>query len=151
MRLTTFSDYALRVLIYLSLRDGKPTIREISERYGISKNHLMKVVSLLARSGFVHSTRGPGGGLSLARAPENIVLGDVIRETEDDLALVECFRPGNQCVITPECQLAGMLDEALGAFIGVLDRYTLADILENRKGLAKILLIDQPEPVGEVT
>jgi Rrf2 family nitric oxide-sensitive transcriptional repressor len=144
MRLTAFSDYALRVLIYLSLKtDRKSTIREISDRYGISKNHLMKVVSLLTRAGFVDSTRGPGGGLALAQAPQDIRVGDVIRQTEDDLALVECFRQDNRCVITPVCELVGMIDEALKAFVDVLDRYTLADVVSNREGLVRVLLLDR--------
>ena len=144
MRLTTFSDYALRVLIYLSLNeDRKSTIREISDGYGISKNHLMKVVSLLTRAGFVDSTRGPGGGLSLAQAPQDIRIGDVIRQTEDDLSLVECFRTDNRCVITPVCELAGMIDKALRAFVEVLDCYTLADVVSNREGLVRVLLVEK--------
>ena len=133
MRLTTFSDYALRVLMFLAVRDDrKSTIGEISERYGISKNHLMKVVSLLTRQGFVLSTRGPGGGLFLARRAEEIVIGDVIRKTEDDLALVECFRSGNACTISNHCKLGPVLGQALKAFVAVLDGVTLADIVSNR-------------------
>ena len=136
MRLTTFSDYALRVLMFLAVRDDrKSTIGEISNRYGISKNHLMKVVSLLTRQGFVLSTRGPGGGLFLAKHAEEIVIGDVIRKTEDDLAMVECFRADNVCTISNHCMLSPVLDQALKAFVAVLDGITLADIVVNRDQL----------------
>ena len=140
MRLTTFSDYALRVLMFLAVQDDrKSTIGEISERYGISKNHLMKVVSLLTRQGFVLSTRGPGGGLFLARPAEQIIIGDVVRKTEDDLALVECFRADNACVISDCCKLGSVVGQALKAFVAVLDGFTLADIVSNRDQLRMTL------------
>ena len=140
MRLTTFSDYALRVLMFLAVQDArKSTIAEISDRYGISKNHLMKVVSLLTRQGFVLSTRGPGGGLSLARPAAEIVIGDVVRKTEDDLALVECFRPTNACPISDHCKLSPLLGQALQAFLAVLDDRTLADIVSNHRELSTSL------------
>ena len=133
MRLTTFTDFALRVLMFLAVRDErKSTIGEISGHFGISKNHLMKVVSLLTRQGFIRSVRGPGGGLVLARPARDIVIGDVIRKTEDDLALVECFRPDNDCIITDHCKLSAVMGQALKAFLAVLDGYTLADIVTNR-------------------
>ena len=131
MRLTQYTDFSLRVLIYLGLRpDRRCTIREISEAYDISRNHLMKVVQQLAAEGYVESTRGVGGGLILAHEPASTGIGDVIRAMEPDLGLVECMRPNNQCVIAGACRLQGMLDEAREAFLEVLDRYTLADILD---------------------
>lgn len=133
MRLTQYTDYSFRVLIYLGLRpDRRCTIREISEAYGISRNHLMKVVQQLAAEGYVESTRGVGGGLMLAHAPDQFGIGDVVRAMEPDIGLVECMRPKNECVITGACRLYGMLGEARDAFFEVLDRYTLADILEPR-------------------
>jgi len=140
MRLTTFSDYALRVLMFLAVQqERRSTISEISDRYGISKNHLMKIVSLLSRHGFVVSTRGPGGGLFLARPAEEISIGEVIRQTEDDLALVECFRADNGCAISDHCQLCPVLCQALKAFVAVLDGMTLADIVGNRDQLRACL------------
>lgn len=140
MRLTSFTDYAFRVLIYLALHpDRRVTIREISEAYGISRTHLMKVVNLLARQELVDAQRGPAGGLSLARAPAEIGVGEVVRKTEDELALVECFRGDNACRITPVCLLAGMLGKALKAFLAELDRWTLADVVANADALRGVL------------
>lgn len=142
MRLTQYTDFSLRVLIYLGLHnDRRCTIREISEAYGISRNHLMKVVQQLAAEGFVESVRGVGGGLSLAHAPEELSVGRIVRAMEPDMGLVECMRPNNECVITGACALAGMLGEARTAFLVVLDGYTLGDILlpARRKDLSKLL------------
>jgi Rrf2 family nitric oxide-sensitive transcriptional repressor len=130
MRLTNFSDYALRVLLYAAARrDELITIEETAKLYGISKAHLMKVVNQLTRAGFLRAVRGRSGGLTLAMRPNKISLGDVVRATEPDFALVECFSPDNRCLITPRCRLRGVLKEALGAFIATLDRYTLADLV----------------------
>jgi Rrf2 family nitric oxide-sensitive transcriptional repressor len=130
MRLTNFSDYALRVLLYAAVRhDELITIEETAKVYGISKAHLMKVANQLTRAGFLTAVRGRSGGLELAMRPNKIRLGDVVRATEPDFALVECFSPDNQCRITPRCRLRGVLKEALGAFIATLDRYTLADLV----------------------
>lgn len=132
MRLTDFSDYSLRVLMYAAARDGQLiTIEETAQVYGISRAHLMKVANQLTRAGFLRAVRGRSGGLALARTPGQIRLGDVLRVTEPDFALVECFRSDNSCLITPRCRLRGMLKEALAAFSGTLDRYTLADLLLN--------------------
>ena len=145
MRITQYTDYALRVLIYLGLEDQKlSTIGEIAERYVISRSHLMKVVNQLVQEGFVEGVRGKGGGIRLAMPAEQIRIGDVIRKIEPDLALVECFGPGNQCVITPACDLKRALSEALKAFLAVLDDYTLADFLNKRAPLLQLL---QLEPV----
>jgi Rrf2 family nitric oxide-sensitive transcriptional repressor len=130
MRLTNFSDYALRVLMYAAVRRGALiTIEETADRYGISRTHLMKVANLLTRSGYLTAVRGRAGGLRLNRAPEEIGLGDVVRATEPDFDLVECFAADGRCRITPNCRLRGVLGEALSAFVSILDRYTLADLV----------------------
>ncbi|QOC22943.1 Rrf2 family transcriptional regulator [Wenzhouxiangella sp. AB-CW3] len=133
MRLTLHTDLALRVLIYLALiRPERATIQQIAETYGISRNHLMKVVHQLVTLGYVRSTRGAGGGIELARDPGNIRIGQLVSRVESDFRLVECFRPDNACVITPVCRLPGMLDEALTRFRETLDQYTLADLTRPR-------------------
>jgi Rrf2 family nitric oxide-sensitive transcriptional repressor len=130
MRLTNFSDYALRVLMYAAVHEDRLiTIDEAAKVYGVSRAHLMKVVNQLTRAGYLNAVRGRSGGLALAKRPARIRLGDVLRLTEPDFALVECFGSGSQCVITPRCRLRGALKEALGAFLGTLDRYTLADLV----------------------
>jgi Rrf2 family nitric oxide-sensitive transcriptional repressor len=140
MKLTRFTDYSLRVLIYLGLKDnGRVTIREISDAYGISRNHLMKVVSLLTRMGYLDARRGPGGGIALSRPPVEIILADVIRDMEDDLNLVECFCDGGTCVIKPMCKLKAVLSQALLAYLETLERYTLLDLLKPRKQLIEVL------------
>ena len=140
MKLTRFTDYSLRVLIYLGLKDdGRVTIREISEAYGISRNHLMKVVSLLTRMGYLDARRGPGGGIALARSTSDIVIADVVRDMEDDLNMVECFCEGGSCIINPVCELKSVLTQALSAYLDTLERYTLRDLLEPRQQLAEVL------------
>jgi len=140
MKLTRFTDYSLRVLIYLGLRDnGRVTIREISDAYGISRNHLMKVVSLLTRMGYLDARRGPGGGIALAKSPDDIVISNVIRDMEDDLNLVECFCIDGQCVIKPMCELKLVLKQALEAYLETLDRYTLRDLIKPRGALSRAL------------
>ena|SRR5690606_35947025 len=130
MRLTNFSDYALRVLMYAAARsDRLITIEETAAVYGISRAHLMKVVNQLTRAGYLKATRGRSGGLSLAKRPNRIKLGEVLRLTEPDFALVECFGADNNCLISPSCRLRGAFKEALAAFTDTLDRYTLADLI----------------------
>ncbi len=142
MRLTVFTDYALRVLMYLAVKpEQRVTIRDVAESYGISRNHLMKVVNKLTRAELVEASRGVNGGLKLARAPETITVGEVVRKTEDEIALVECFRADNQCIITPECALKNVFGEAQAAFLDVLDAYTLADLMAPKARLAKRLRI----------
>jgi Rrf2 family nitric oxide-sensitive transcriptional repressor len=135
MQLTRYSDYSLRVLIYLAVRPEQlATIEEISQAYRISKAHLMKVVHQMGRAGFLETVRGRGGGFRLARAAEEISIGDVIRFTEDRMDLVECFDPGtSHCRIEPVCGLRGVLEDALDAFLKTLDRYTLADLVARRR------------------
>lgn len=130
MRLTNFSDYALRVLLFAAARGEELiTIEETAKAYGISRTHLMKVANQLTRSGYLKAVRGRSGGLALAMRPNKICLGDVVRATEPDFAMVECFSPDNRCLITPRCRLKGVLKEALGAFMATLDHYTLADLV----------------------
>jgi Rrf2 family nitric oxide-sensitive transcriptional repressor len=134
MRLTNFSDFALRILMYAAAQDERLiTIEETAELYGISRAHLMKVANQLTRAGYLTAVRGRSGGLKLAKRPNKIRLGDVVRATEPDFALVECFGADNHCLITPRCRLRGALKEALGAFVATLDRYTLADLLLSPK------------------
>ena len=145
MRLTTFSDYALRVLVYLGVRDGElATVAGIAAAYGISANHLVKVVHHLGRHGYVETLRGKGGGMRLARAPERINLGELVRGAEEK-RLVECFDPASStCRIESACVLRGVLGEALEAFFAVLDRHTLADLLRPGRKLARVLVLPPP-------
>ena len=130
MRLTNFSDYALRLLMYAAAQEDRLiTIEETAELFGISRAHLMKVANQLTRAGYLKAIRGRSGGLTLAKSPKKIRLGDVLRLTEPDFALVECFTSGNQCLITPRCRLRGVLNEALSVFFRKLDSYTLADLV----------------------
>jgi Rrf2 family transcriptional regulator, nitric oxide-sensitive transcriptional repressor len=130
MHITQHTDYALRVLIFLASNEHRlATIQEISERFQVSRAHLMKVVNQLIRNGFVEGIRGKGGGLRLARPAPDIAVGDVIRKMETDLALVECFNEESRCLLTANCQLKGVLADALGAFFASLDRVPLSQIL----------------------
>jgi Rrf2 family nitric oxide-sensitive transcriptional repressor len=131
MQVSLHADYALRFLIYLSTHpDRLVTTREVSSAYGISKHHLVRVVHTLAEHGYVDIQAGRSGGVRLAREPHLIRLGDVIRNAEPNMRLVECFDgPTNTCPIAPVCALKGMLNEALNAFLISLNRYTIADVL----------------------
>lgn len=141
MRLTVYTDYSLRVLMFLAVKgDELATIAEIAKAYAISKNHLMKVVHQLGLAGYVETVRGKGGGLRLARPPQDIVLGKVVRRTEPDMALVPCFDPDDaSCAIFSGCMLRGVLSEARDAFLAALDRHTLADLVRPRAPLQKLL------------
>lgn len=140
MRLSSFSDYSLRVLMYLGVHAGRlVTIAEIGSAYGISVNHLTKVVHQLGRLGYVETVRGKGGGIRLGKPPAEIRLGEVIRQTETDWALVECFSTGAGCQIHAACRLPPILDEALAAMFKVLDSYTLADLLQSPGDLTKMI------------
>ena len=142
MRLTFYSDYSLRLLMYAAIKpDQLVTIQEVADAYGISKNHLMKVAFELGRNGFLETVRGRNGGLRLARKPGEIGLGDVVRLTEEDFTMVECFDPAsNSCAITRACRLKGVLAKALNAYLAVLDEYTLADLTEKHPALSRLLL-----------
>jgi len=140
MRLSSFSDYSLRVLMYLGAHRGRlATVGEIATAYAISGHHLTKVVNLLGHLGYIETVRGKGGGIRLGRAPEEIGLGEVIRQTENDFALVECFAGGSQCQIQGACRLPPILDQALAAMFAVLDRHTLADLLQESVSLRRAL------------
>jgi len=137
MKLTQYTDYALRVLMYLGVRgEGLATITEISECYGISRNHVMKVVYDLGQLEFIETVRGRHGGLRLRRDPADVNVGELVRQMEHHFALVECLGPDNHCCLTPVCVLRGAVNEALEAFLEVLDGYTLADLIAPRSRLA---------------
>lgn len=133
MRLTLHTDYALRLLMLLALEpDDVHTVEDVARRYAISRNHLNKVVQTLAQAGFIESQRGRGGGVRLAARPADINLGRVVRATEDNFHIVECFHSEtNTCIASPACGLRDPLQQALGAFMAVLDRHSLADLLRN--------------------
>jgi len=142
MRLTVFSDYTLRVLMYLALdRSRLATIPEIAAAYGISENHLMKVVHQLARAGVVESVRGKGGGVRLAWAPEDIRLGAIVRASESDAPIVECLSGDPMaCRIGASCRLRGMLVDAFDALYDSLDEHTLADLVTAPRALRHALV-----------
>lgn len=132
MQLTRYTDYSLRVLVYLCLKkDDSVTITEIAEYYQISRNHLVKVVHHLANLGFIRTTRGKGGGIRIAHPPNEISIGDVVRKTEPNFDIVECFSNKKQsCMVEPICALKGILSDASQSFLDVLDQYTLADAIK---------------------
>ena len=135
MRLTRYTDYAMRVLLYLGARqDRLCSIAEIAQAYGISQNHLMKVVNDLANAGYVASARGRGGGIRLGRPAGEINVGALVRHTEDGFELVDC----GDCLISPACGLTVALAEALAAFMAVLDGYTLKDLLTARADIGEL-------------
>ncbi|SES79693.1 transcriptional regulator, BadM/Rrf2 family [Nitrosomonas europaea] len=144
MRLTNYSDYALRILIYLGLkREELSTITEIADCYGISRNHVVKIVHHLGQLGYVDTLRGKNGGIRLAHAPEKINIGEVIRHTETSMDIVECFSNQNSCIIGCSCVLRTAISEALSAFMAVLDDYTLADLIAPRRQLSRKLHVMQ--------
>jgi Rrf2 family nitric oxide-sensitive transcriptional repressor len=135
MRLTSYSDYSIRVLLYLASQknDKLANIKEIAEAYDISKNHLMKIIYNLGKMGYIETIRGRNGGIRLAKRPSEINIGEIVRITEEDFYLVECFGDhSNNCVIAPVCSLKHILNRALDAFLKVLDEYTLEDITQNK-------------------
>ena len=144
MRLTVYTDYSLRVLIYLALKENRlATIGEIAASYGISRTHLMKVAHQLGVKGYVGTVRGRQGGLRLGRSPKEITLGEIVRAMEPDLALVPCFEPVcADCTILPACVLKRALHEARAVFFDVLDGYTLADLVRPHVPLRSLLGID---------
>ena len=143
MRLTVYTDYALRLLMYLALKDEElATIKEVAESYGISKNHLMKVAYQLGNAGYVETVRGRGGGLRLAKPAAAIGLGEIVRHTEPDMALVPCFKPVDApCAIRQCCILKRALEKARRAFLDALDCYSLSDLVKPRALLRTLLAI----------
>jgi Rrf2 family transcriptional regulator, nitric oxide-sensitive transcriptional repressor len=145
MKLTAFTDYSLRVLIYVAAQpERRATIADIAEAFEVSENHLTKVVHFLGKNGWLATVRGKGGGLELPMPPELIEIGKVVRETEGAGLPADCFgKDGEHCCIAQICRLRGVLGEAVGAFYAVLDKYTLADLVHNRQSLAKVLFTEQ--------
>lgn len=141
MRLTVYTDYALRVLMYAALHPARlSTIGEIARAYGVSRNHVMKVVYELGLAGYVETVRGQQGGFRLARPAQDIVLGDVVRCTEREVAIMPCSDAAtSNCAISPACKLKRALQQASNAFFAVLDGFTLADLTENRDILTALL------------
>lgn len=136
MKLTLFTDYAIRTMLYLTANsDRRCSIAEIARAYGISQNHLMKVANQLANLGYIDSVRGRTGGLRLGRPAEAITVGELVRDTEDGLQLVDC----SSCALALACGMSGVLREAMAAFLGVLDRYTLADLAIKRRDFVALL------------
>lgn len=141
MQLTQYTDYSFRVLIYLAeKREGLTTVSEIAKFHGISRNHLVKVIHNLATKGLIATTRGRHGGMTLAMSPEMINLGDVVRKTEPNFYVAECFNSKNNCcVINANCDLKSIFFEAQSAFLHVMDKYTLADAVMREKLTRKAL------------
>jgi Rrf2 family nitric oxide-sensitive transcriptional repressor len=148
MHLTLYTDYSLRVLLYLAIKEDKiVTISELANFYKISRNHLVKVVHNLGLNGYILTIRGRRGGIKLARPAKEILVGEVVRSTEPDFDLLECFNPAtDQCVITRSCSLKGVLFNARAGFFGVLDKYTLADIT---KASRKVLPVLKSIPISQ--
>lgn len=140
MNLTRYTDYSLRVLLLLALRrDERVSIQQISDTYGISRNHLLKVVNRLGHLGYVETVRGRGGGLRLQRDPGGITVGEIVRHMEPSIDLLDCFVRADDCPITPACRLKGVLGEARDAFFAALDRHTIANLASNRRALEGLL------------
>lgn len=136
MKLTNFCDYSLRVLIFLGIKKERSSIGEISKAYGLSRNHIVKVVHNLARLGYIHSIQGKKGGIELATRPEEINLGKIIEQIEPNFDLVECFNEvKNACSISPSCRLKGYLLQAKNAFLDSLGKYSLANIIKDKINL----------------
>jgi Rrf2 family nitric oxide-sensitive transcriptional repressor len=143
MELSTYSDYSLRVLMQAALRSPqRVTVEEVARTFGISRHHLVKIVHDLGRNGYLQTQRGIGGGFTLARAPEEIRVGAVVRLCEETEAVIECVdRLNHPCRIFPACRLKGVLDEAAAAFFAVLDGYTLADLVKQPSKMRAVLQI----------
>lgn len=143
MQLSVYSDYALRVLIQTALRrPQRVRVDEVAETFGISRNHLVKIVHDLGRNGYLQTQRGIGGGFTLAREPEEIRVGAVVRLCEETDTVIDCLdKPGQPCRLSPACRLKGVLDEAAAAFFAVLDGYTLADLVKQPSKIRAVLQI----------
>lgn len=146
MRLTNMTDYALRLLMFLAQRPERLcTIAEIASHYEVSEAHMMKITHQLGLAGWIETVRGKGGGMRLARQPQDIGLGEVVRSMEPDFFMVECFTNGNSCRLTGDCKLTGVIDGALRSFMQSLDGHTLADILPSAGSAAtQVVRITMP-------
>ncbi len=159
MHLTHYTDYALRTLIFLAAKGSPSTIAEVAARFRISRNHLVKVVHSLGKTGLIKTERGKLGGIRLAMPADQIMVGDVVRKMEVNFHLVECFCPAhNQCPITPVCDLKRVLEEAFEKFMNELDRYTIADMVGEREPMMALLQtlgtdgkVPSPQSVAGVT
>lgn len=144
MRLTLYTDYCLRVLMFSGLKgDGLSTIGEIAKHFGISRSHLVKVVHELGRKGYLETVRGKNGGFRLMRKPDQINIGTVVRDSEESLEVIGCLEQQDYCPIQQACILRNALREAMSAFLAVLDKYTLEDLVEPDKSLTKLLALDR--------
>jgi Rrf2 family nitric oxide-sensitive transcriptional repressor len=143
MQLTYFTDYALRVLIYAAVRPGSRCLTsDVATAFGMSRHHVVKVVNELRHLGYLDTTRGRDGGFALARQPDRIRIGEVVRRTEGSMALVECFnRDTNTCPLSPACGLKGVLRGAFDAFLAVLDRATLADLVAEPRWVTQVVAL----------
>jgi len=140
MRLTLYTDFALRTLIQVGLNDGKlTTINDIAQSFGISKQHLMKVVSHLSKKAYLETMRGRNGGIRLMREPRRINIGQVVRDTENRLDVIGCLERRGYCPIERACVLRSALQDATQAFLAVLDAYTLADLIKPQRALSSLL------------
>ena len=152
MRITRYTDYSLRVLIYTAIKGEElSTIGEIATAYNISKNHLMKVVQELAAKNYLIATRGKNGGMRLRLAPEEINIGRLVRDMEQDVELVECFGSHSACVLTPACELKSVFAYALKAFFDTLEQYTLADLIPKNKQKKLMSLLNLAVDVSDIS
>ncbi|EPZ49992.1 transcriptional regulator [Bacteriovorax sp. BAL6_X] len=143
MRLSSFTDYSLRVLIYIAIKgDERSTVAEIADKYKISRNHLVKVVHNLSSMGIIDSYKGKGGGITLSSTPDEIIIGNLVRALEEDSPLVECFGSAGDCIISPACKLKSALMIAQNQFYEALNAYTLTDFLSNKNKLKSIFKED---------
>lgn len=143
MRLASFTDYSLRVLIYLAIKgDERSTVSEIADKYKISKNHLVKVVHNLSSMELIESFKGKGGGILLAKSPDHINVGSLVKTLEGQSYLVECLGPNGECVISPSCKLKSILKVAEKSFYDTLENFTLADLVTNKKKLSSFFVIN---------
>lgn len=150
MRLTLYTDYCLRVLMFSGIKgETLSTISEIAESFGVSRSHLVKVVHELGQKGYLETVRGKNGGFRLMRRPNQINIGTVVRDSEEELEIIGCLEGRDYCPIQQACMLRNALREATKAFLGVLDRYTLEDLLEPSKSLVKLLALDRPGRVSK--
>ena len=151
MKLTSFTDYSVRVLMYVAIKKGKlASIREVSEVYEISSNHLMKVVHLLGKGGYLDTIRGKNGGFRLGKEPKDINLGEPVRYTEEDLNIVECFsNKEGRCVLREECNFSNVMKEALLAFLTTIDNYTLEDLISDKEPID--FLVQQVQQIKNYT
>jgi len=148
MRLTKQTNYAIRMMMYCDSNDGLSRVSSIAGFYDLSEQFLLKILQVLTKAGFVESVRGRNGGIRLARSANEIGLGEVIRATEDSIALAECFEAGEtECPLVSSCGLNQALAEALNAFFEVLDRHTLADLTNNERNLHVLLQLEAAKQI----